>query len=284
MPMYLLQLLRRRVRKYIYLAVGKKYFDQALIQRLLGYRWKDGVVDDRWGELRIRYRMDSLPGRCVFLGGEYEEEDVQYCLGIFRGLKNPRIVDIGANVGLHSLRWLQWVPHLQMLTVEPGPETFRLLAHNIAINGFSERCQCAQVAISDCSGDAEFIVASDDAFSGLVSNGRVPELRRERVRTQRLGELLDELGVARVDFLKIDVEGAESSVVEGASDVLRRDRPDVFMEICSANNPMVSPDKTIRTMAELGYDVLTFSGGVSERWTKHDDAKANYHFKPRHRH
>jgi len=248
---------------------------------VLGYRLNDaGCVTETFAGMEVRYRFDSLPGRCVFLGGEYEESDARFCLDCLRDIKNPVVIDAGANVGFHTLRWLNLRHDLRLLAVEANPETAILLRQNVGGNGFASRCAVYDLALGDRETDVEFILSSDDAFSSLISNLRVPEKRRVMVSMKTLDRLVEEARLDRIDLIKIDVEGAELMVVAGAREVFSRYRPHVFMEIFSRNNQAVAPEETIRFMAGLGYEIRVVVDGKSLPWRAHNDSHANYHFRP----
>ena len=274
------ELLRRRSRKYLRRAFGDGVFAGGWSQRLLGYRIDGGCVTDRFAGMEVRYRFDSLPGRCVFLGGEYEDDDSRFCLDLLRGVENPVMIDAGANVGFHALRWLKSRPDLRLLAIEASPETAALLRQNVERNGFGSRCGVMDLALGDRETEVEFILSSDDAFSSLISNSRVPEKSRVRVPMRTLDRVLEEARLEKLDLIKIDVEGAEHMVISGARNVFSKFRPQVFMEIYSKNNPSVAPEETVRQMMALGYEARVLIGGKSVPWHGHDDRHANYHFRP----
>ena len=276
-----LDFVRRRSRKYLRKGFGDGLFKREIIQRLLGYRLDgEGRVTEKFEGMNVSYRFDSLPGRCVFLGGEYEEDDARFCLDCIRGIANPVVIDAGANAGFHTLRWLKWRGDLRMLAVEANPETAALLRENVKNNGFGPRCEVSDLALGDREGDVEFILSSDDAFSSLISNQRVPEKRRVKVPMKTLDLLVQEARLDKLDLIKIDVEGAELMVLSGAQAAISQFRPHIFMEIHSRNNPAVAPEETIRRMIALGYEARIVIDGESHPWRAHDDRHANYYFRP----
>lgn len=118
------------------------------------------------------------------------------------------ILDIGANIGLASLWFKRRYPQARIVAVEPDPESFALLRRNTAaVPGIA----CIQAA-----------VCATDGFIGLERGGLNPSAFH--VRALRPGEqgveaismpsLLERLGLAQVDLLKLDIEGAEKEVFE----------------------------------------------------------------------
>jgi FkbM family methyltransferase len=260
---------------------GDGLFKKNLYQKLLGYVLKeDGLVEENCWGMNLRYRFDSLPGRCVFLGGVYEEKDFSFCLDSIRAVKNPVLIDAGANAGFHSMRWLQRREDLHLVAIEASPETATLLSQNIAQNGFGSRCQVKQLALGDKNQEVEFILSRDDAFSSLFANNRTPEKERVRVAMRTLDQVVEEIRLSKIDLIKIDVEGAEHMVILGAKNTLERFRPKIFMEIYSGNNPSISPDETIRLMESMHYETRVVVDGEALPLTKHDDRNMNYYFLP----
>jgi len=223
-----LDFIRRRSRKYLRRGFGDALFQWKVSQYLLGYRLDEaGCVAERFAGMDVRYRFDSLPGRCVFLGGEYEEDDFGFCLDCLRGIETPVVVDAGANAGFHTIRWLKSRGDLRLLAVEANPETAALLRHNVLANNFEPRCQVYELALGDREGEVEFILSADDAFSSLIPNARVAEKRRVTVPMKTLDQLIQEAQLVRLDLIKIDVEGAELLVLSGAKNVISTFRPHI---------------------------------------------------------
>jgi len=158
--------------------------------------------------------------------GEREERAL-----IARAVKPGMIaVDVGANVGLHTLGLARRVgPEGRVHALEPEPANFRLLARAV------KRARAANVrlhplAASDAA--ATLTLYLSDANRGDHRTAPAPEARRAfEVRAVPLDALLaDE---PRVDFMKIDVQGAESAVFRGFAETLARNPAiGVLAELC----------------------------------------------------
>lgn len=132
-------------------------------------------------------------------------------------------VDIGANVGLFSLKSSKVVGKNGMVVaIEPEKNNFKLLQRNLMIN----KCQNVfpvNVAISNFDGIADFLVSSEPVEHKLSESKS--ELAPHFVNTVKINvrtikTVLDQLGISEVDFLKIDAEGAEFEVLSGAKSLL----------------------------------------------------------------
>jgi len=137
-------------------------------------------------------------------------------------------VDVGANIGLHTLHGARRVgPTGAVVALEPTPKLFRLLQKTVRINERENICNCINVAVSSAEGVA--------TLEGLKYCGNNPlnqpvneEAKAEfQVRTARLDDLLQ--GARRVDVVKIDAGGAELAVLEGMNQVLASHREIVLI-------------------------------------------------------
>ena len=128
----------------------------------------------------------------------------------------PVIVDVGANAGVFSLPILPvCTPDAQLLAFEPNPVMFARLAINVSLNDFAN-IRLFEYAIGDAPGEAPLFFPSNPnlgqgrvgvAYKGINSRKGVV------VRVRPLLDCLQESGVARVDLLKVDVEGLEDRVI-----------------------------------------------------------------------
>jgi methyltransferase, FkbM family len=133
------------------------------------------------------------------------------------------VLDVGANVGFYTLLAARCVgAEGRVIAVEPNPRNVRFLQRHIALNEQSQvRIIAAAAGSSD--GVAKFAVDEHAEMGRLAAHGT------ETVAVRALDSLAVELGLGRVRMMKIDVEGAELHVLRGASVILERDKPFIFL-------------------------------------------------------
>jgi FkbM family methyltransferase len=129
-------------------------------------------------------------------------------------------VDVGANKGDFSLLAARLMGDAgRVIAVEPEPENAAWIERSVARNGY--RCiEVVRVALAESNGEATLHLGEKSGWHSLVTTEGVATVGRVTVPTRSLDALLAERGVARVDVIKIDVEGAEARVFDGAAATL----------------------------------------------------------------
>lgn len=125
---------------------------------------------------------------------------------------SPRIVDGGSNVGLSILFFKELFPEARIIGFEPSPKVFEVLQQNLSTFGFDD-VELVQKAI--WTEDTELQFHQDGADAGHITDGN----QKEETISVRACSLRPQLQ-DRVDFLKLDIEGAEVDVLSNcASDL-----------------------------------------------------------------
>jgi FkbM family methyltransferase len=129
-------------------------------------------------------------------------------------VEHPRcVVDVGANIGIFSLYEVMRKHAEQVVAFEPSPDVFQRLAKNIEINGI-KNIRAVNAAVGDEPGTLSF------AEGRMSVNGRVTGTGPLKVPCVRLDDELR--NVPSIDILKIDTEGYEIHVLQGASETLKK--------------------------------------------------------------
>jgi FkbM family methyltransferase len=178
------------------------------------------------------------------------------------------VVDIGAYRGLYSLAFLEFYPNiLGLIAVEPIPAVARELSNSLKKYRQAKVLNCA---LAQEKGLAQFNLAGNLVSSSLLEvNPESSQKFGERIEiTETLSvpaETLNNLFVQsqwpRIDFLKLDVQGAEALVIQGGEEALRHTRY-VLMEVSFwphyTNQPLFGDMD--RLMAQLGFGLQLIIG------------------------
>jgi FkbM family methyltransferase len=126
----------------------------------------------------------------------------------------PLVVDCGSNIGM-SVLYFKWLyPAARIVAFEPDVQAFQCLTANVAANGLRD-VRVHNAAVSTADGSVDFYVDSLDPGSLQMSTleARMPK-DKARVSAIRLANVIDE----PIDFLKMDIEGAEAAVISDLCD------------------------------------------------------------------
>ena len=149
--------------------------------------------------------------------------------------ESSTVVDIGANIGLTAIALAQLVPRGRVLAVEANPTLAALLDRNVERAGVRDIVTVASIALGETAGRAVFFANPDDpsgAFLADVAPTAVTTAHEPDVvvPVTTLDALLAEHAIDTIDFVKLDVEGAELRVLHGAAETLKRAQPTVQTE------------------------------------------------------
>ena len=130
----------------------------------------------------------------------------------------PRILDIGANIGLASLYFLSRWPATRLTAWEPNPEAFDLLNRNVRSEMHPEaELNIEAKALSDSDGPVQFLVPAGNptaVYAGIPREGSAPDSASRNVMVMAADAARIFAGPA--DLLKLDIEGHEYAVLEHA--------------------------------------------------------------------
>jgi FkbM family methyltransferase len=132
------------------------------------------------------------------------------------------VVDVGANIGYICLTAARLVgDEGRVLSFEPTPAVAQRLRENILLNGFSQ-VTVVEAAVSSAPGTLRFYKSEDDPEANTLFSNHDNFITVPGVT---LDDTLGQIGMSRVDLLKVDAEGAELDVFRGASGLLSSSNP-----------------------------------------------------------
>ncbi len=143
------------------------------------------------------------------------------------------VIDGGANLGLTAIGFALVAPRGRVYAIEASPSTFEYLAKNVERSGVAN-VECLHVALGDVEGTVELFdnewfsagsFVKQDTLASSLHTGSTT------VRCETIDHLVDRLGIERLDWLKLDIEGHEIPALDGARTTLERFRPTAFIEM-----------------------------------------------------
>ena len=175
----------------------------------------------------IYNNSDDWVGKSIENYGEYSESEVE----LFREIIKPNscVVDIGANIGSHTLAFSRIVGEYgHVYAFEPEKNNFYALAGNIAINNL-KNVSAHQMAVGNTSGSINVPVLDLEKTSNFGSLSLCHQYENCSFYPVPL-ITLDSQNPTRVDFIKMDIEGMELEALQGSIDSIEKFRPIMYIE------------------------------------------------------
>ena len=244
------------------------------LRRTASERWRGSadrwtVIGDYEDGLRMRVDRTSFIGSALYWRGYHSRES-----RLLRGFLGPEsvFVDVGANQGEFTVVAAKYAHRGRVVAVEPAPELRQDLARNIELNGF-DNVTIVPSALADRAGTLP-LFAQDAVVEGFHNEGTASLWAgRERGRlvaevpVETLDMLAGRLALARVDLIKIDVEGAERAVIGGGHETLRRFAPLMIVELSDENFRTCgyTTQDLLADLHRLGYEAFLVEADGRER-------------------
>ncbi|STD11922.1 methyltransferase, FkbM family [Dermatophilus congolensis] len=201
------------------------------------------------GEL-IHLENDHIGGILHSTGNFYEVDllDIWACIPFSEDFC---FVDVGANLGNHSI-YLGLSTTNKIFSLEPHPINFFLLEENIKLNGLEDRVTAKNMCAWDRKETVSLHIATAGNMGTVTASSSGPQAESQ-VRADKLDNIIEN---ERVAAMKIDVEGNESRVLSGASTIINRDHPLIFIETHSPRDKRGA----FSTLSKSEYSLVDFLG------------------------
>jgi FkbM family methyltransferase len=199
---------------------------------------------------RLSFRLNDQLARSIFADQSFEMTVRHRMLGKLK--PGMVVLDIGSNIGYYAIEFAAGVgPSGKVVAFEPNPVMIAELTQNVALNRL-QNVLIQPIALSNEESEGDFFCPQEgrEGHGSLRPNETFQTTRKIRIRTRRLDDVLQELDIKAVDLIKMDVEGAEWKVFDGARRLLSDGkRPELFFE-CA--------DLTCRAFGHSVLDVLNY--------------------------
>jgi FkbM family methyltransferase len=160
---------------------------------------------------------NELVGRLIWIYKSFELEETK----LFSNIVKPDDVclDVGGNVGYFSMLLAARAKQGHVHVFEPVPVNAALINASKELNGFTN-VTINNSAVGNENGTVSFSVSIDSALSSIIPTGCMAEARKITVPILRIDDYMAEQKIKHFDIIKVDVEGAENMVIDGAKGLL----------------------------------------------------------------
>ena len=175
--------------------------------------------------------------------------------------ENMVCLDIGANIGYFAFLESSKVGHLgKVIAVEPAPLTFKLLEKNIKIQK-NQNISSYNFAFSDEENMVDFFVSSSSNWSRII--GEKDSYHGDKgkiikIKSKTVDNFLTELKLEKLDLIRIDLEGYEFEIFNGARNTLVKFKPMLQIEVHRDYMGLEKSLKFFKNLKDLGYDVTYY--------------------------
>ena len=194
----------------------------------------------------------------------YGQEEVDFAIGLLAARRRHHgdevvAVDCGANIGILSIEWARFMTGWgRVISFEAQAKLFYAFAGNIVLNNCLN-IDAYHAAIGNKTGvmaipEPNYLVPSSYGALDLEERPNNMNIGQKIDYTKTIDvdlKTIDSLALERVDFIKIDVEGMEEVVLDGAKGTIEKLKPILFVEILKSN-----PDAIHKNLSSLGYEIF----------------------------
>lgn len=210
---------------------------------------------------------DNAVTQSLIQGYLYEQYIFEFLKDNSINLIGTDVIEVGSNNGHFTIEFAELVGNKgRVFAFEPQRIIFQQLCCNLFLNGI-DNVLAHQIAIGNEIGIVKFEYA-DYFFTGLVNFGDVSVYNEQKSKHKTFEEVksdkLDSFDFNEVKVIKIDVQGYEPNVIEGAVKTIEKYKPYIFIEIeeeCLVKFGSSEKD-LIKKIEELGYVVKRFQLGI----------------------
>lgn len=214
-------------------------------------------------DIKLKISSKSVLAKPLMIKAGFEEAERK----IIKRFVNPGMVvfDIGANIGLYTTIMAKQVKDEgHVFSFEPYSSTGDYLYYNVALNELNN-VTVEGLALTDADGQMDFYIfpEGEDVYNSLGAQKRDVEktkaVRKIQVQVSKLDSYCKKNKIERINFIKLDVEGAEEKVFEGGREVFKAMSPIIITEIYekSAVQCGCSGVRMLKNFRQLGYFIYS---------------------------
>lgn len=228
-----------------------------------------------YDDMQLELHIDDWIQECIYFLGDYEKAEMEI-LKLFLK-KDNTFIDIGANIGIYTLNASKLIGENGIvISFEPFTRNHNTLVNHISLNNL-QNIKVEKLAVGEKNGVVNLYYDESEKNLGMVTAGIIESGIKEEVKMVSLDSYLENSSIAKIDFIKIDVEGFEYSVLKGMKDTLEKYHPTLLVEISEEkgndNHTLIS--QYLKSLSYRKY-FISDTGKLSETDLNQD--RRNYLF------
>lgn len=188
---------------------------------------------------------------------------------------NLVFIDIGANVGYYTLKLSTKFSNCKILAIEAEPETFKILSKNCELNNL-QNTKLLNLAVAEKNGIVKLSRSKTHSGTSSIVSKQNSNEDIISINCSTLDSLLNK-SYENIDWIKIDVEGSELNVLNGAIQTLKITKNiliELHEEILNQNNQ--SYKEIIYILEQNGFQITTFNKYWNSKTSQNQELKSDY--------
>ena len=221
----------RFLRKF-WLDTSPSYLLMVRVHRFF-HRNKDDV-----NLLKIHVPKDHYQYYCRIGKGDFLPGHEGHIVGRFTPKEGDIVIDIGAHIGRYTITSSKQVGNTgKVVAIEADPDNFEILKRNIALNNLTNVLPLNYAVFSTRTRIKLYEQSASAKYNSVMLTRAAKTKNYVEVNADTLDSILKQNGINQVNWIKIDVEGAEFEVLKGSTEMLSGENVSLFVEIHNINDP-----------------------------------------------
>jgi FkbM family methyltransferase len=180
-------------------------------------------------------RRDYIEQKIIVDNKFYEQDRLNYVSKFIN--KNSVVLDVGSNIGNHTLFFSNVLNAKKVYSFEPQKYVFNILKKNVKINHLDQSVELFNLALGESSSNKNIYIPKKKLLRLNFGCARIIDSEKGQTRVLPLDEMKIK---EKIDFIKIDTEGFEDKVLNGAKKTIEDDKPIVWIEVKKENMNFVN--------------------------------------------
>lgn len=205
--------------------------------------------------LKIQVPREHYQYFCRIGMGDFLPGHEGHIAGRFNPKKGDIVIDIGAHIGRYTITSSKRVGNTgKVVAIEADPDNFRILKRNIALNNLTNVLPLNYAVFSTRTRMKLYEQSASAKYNSLMLARAAKSRNYVEVNADTLDSILMQNGINQVNWIKIDVEGAELEVLKGSAKTLSGENIFLFVEIHNINDPS-HYDNVINFLKYHNYEI-----------------------------
>lgn len=237
--------------------MSKVRFLHPVISKLIApeYLYKDPSYREHSTHgVKMQLNISNLVDHCIYFSTEQKAID----RFISHLKKSDTVIDIGANIGYTTLLFSKACVNGKVFSVEPSKELFRAVEDHLKLNHITN-AKVLNIGLGEKEKTVRLYKVSEtnSGMNRVLEEQDIP-FNSESIHIKTLDEVVREEKIAKVNAIKIDVEGYEFNILKGAHKTLEKDHPILLIEIDDMNlkEQNATPTELFKFLIALNYSIF----------------------------